>query len=987
MPARRPLISEEPVQGNAAESGGASVDWKPFAIKAGAVAGGVLLLGAVVWLGVSWKGSGTGHGASNAATPFQATANQLPEPEKELDEAPKKEPKAVKPEAKGLKKNPGILVDMKKAGEKTTDALVLGRPDERQDFPSWIAELWNPNPAAPLPKGVPALTTITVGRVGSERAAAPSLAAAIDGLPPQGGLIELRGRGPFLLPAMKIANRGRVVIAAASARTTAAEGASSPAPGERNSTNDQTPLIVLVPVPGTTTDSGLVALETSLTLYGVNIVAFANQFPGDSPLRLIEARTADLFVQKCSFTLVGTRNGSTIACSVSNVTSETAPARPVRVLVDRTLFRGKDCAALEVDLPSVDLLAINSLFVTGKAPALSLTTGSGHAPPPTKTQSIARDLRVFSCTTCTNDYAVSVRLGVGATPPETLFHVLNSVFGAVFEPQGLAMIGLGDWPTRPLGADNHLAFEKLTWVSDSFVARGWQNLVRSDKNSLSMKDASKWAAYWGQPHSSVDDKPASFPNVTDFAAVEPAQFNWDSPADRPSAAGSTSPAGCDASLLAAASPEAIVRASVFSTLPPIPQALAKLAAETSNVREVDLDNPNRRDENLAKYINKADWKSGTRFIVRGTGKKVCSPIHVNKRSLTIEFADPAPLLTFEENTRNEARDSGFITVMGGGSIQIINANFRVGSTAKRSPHWLLDVKDGNFSIRDSSIDGPGVDRPGYEGLIHISSTRSAGAGASKETETLCGEIRNSFLRTSKSVLSGDLVARNLLVENSVLAANGRIFDLRAPIVASTISMIDLGACTLAAGDEYFHFDTLPGPSGAKPAPSVRILADQTVFGPPLQVGAKSEDKKPLLLSGLPPESIASVIEWWEYACGYSSLIGLPNAGGSHSRREPLAEWKEIAGAGHIGRPLAGPNAVLFPRDLPAARELVQGDFHLKNVAEAATWSDTGTPIGAILAARTAGPAVASPASKSKSSTGRKAGSGSRTQPQSQPSGI
>ena len=504
-------------------------------------------------------------------------------------------------------------------------------------------------------------------------------------------------------------------------------------------------------------------------------MAFADQFSGDSPLRLIDVRTADLFVQKCSFTLVGSRNGSTIACSVSNVASETPPARPVRLLVDRTLIRGKDCAALEVDLPSVDLLAINSLFVTGKAPAVSLTPGSGHAPHAAKTPNLARNLRFFSCTTCTADAAVSLRAGTGGTPPETRFQILNSVFGAAFEPQGLAMIGLNDWPARPLGANNHLAFENLTWVTDSFVARGWQNLVQSDKNPLSTKDASTWAAYWRQPHSSIDDEPASFANVSDFAAVDPAQFKWDVAAGRASVAAGTSPAGCDVSSLAAASPEAIARANAFSNRPAIPAALAKLAAETSIVREIDLDNPNRGLENLAKYINKADWKSGTRFVVRGTNKKVCGPIHVNKRSLTIEFADPAPLLTFED-AKGEVRDhSAFISVTGG-SIEIVNANFRVGSTAKRSPRWLLDVKDGNFSIRDSSIDGPAFDKLGYEGLIHFGSTRPS--GFDKEAETLYGEIRGSFLRTSKVVVSGDLVARHIIVDNSVLAANGRIFDLR-----------------------------------------------------------------------------------------------------------------------------------------------------------------------------------------------------------------
>ncbi len=57
---------------------------------------------------------------------------------------------------------------------------------------------------------------------------------------------------------------------------------------------------------------------------------------------------------------------------------------------------------------------------------------------------------------------------------------MNSVFGAVFQPQGAAMIALNDWPSRPITATNHVAFENLTWVTESFIARGWQNLVQSE---------------------------------------------------------------------------------------------------------------------------------------------------------------------------------------------------------------------------------------------------------------------------------------------------------------------------------------------------------------------------------------------------------------------------------------------------------------------------------------------------------------------------
>ncbi len=157
-------------------------------------------------------------------------------------------------------------------------------------------------------------------------------------------------------------------------------------------------------------------------------------------------------------------------------------------------------------------------------------------------------------------------------------------------------------------------------------------------------------------------------------------------------------------------PEAIRRADAFSKRPKVPLPLGSQVTDDSTVREINLDNPNRREyENLARFINHADWKSGTRFLVHGTNKKSCGPIHVTNRSLSIEFVDPTPpMLTFED-AKSESRDHpAFITVTGG-TIEIVHANFRVGSAAqKRLPHWLLDVKDGSFAITRLLPRGPRV---------------------------------------------------------------------------------------------------------------------------------------------------------------------------------------------------------------------------------------------------------------------------------------
>ena len=235
-----------------------------------------------------------------------------------------------------------------------------------------------------------------------------------------------------------------------------------------------------------------------------------------------------------------------------------------------------------------------------------------------------------------------------------------------------------------------------------------------------------------------------------------------------------------------------------------------IAADNEFVREVDLDNPTRKEfENLARFINRSDWKSGTRFRVHGTNKKICGPIHVTNRSLSIEFVDAAPPQITFEVTKGESRElPAFISVTGG-TLEIINANFRVGSTAKHLPHWLLEVKNGNFSIRDSSLDGPSFERTGYQGLLHFTSSHSTTA---RPDQPLFGAIVNSFLRTGKTMLSGELAERNVFIENSILAAGGRVLDLQIPATTGPLSTLDLARCTLAAGEEICTSTRTPLPS-------------------------------------------------------------------------------------------------------------------------------------------------------------------------------
>jgi eukaryotic-like serine/threonine-protein kinase len=974
-----------------------AASWQPSPVQIGVVVA-VAVAGLLIWLGASyWNNGNASNGTDVTRNPFDPLARgQQAAPVD--DEAAKKTDDKQAADEKRNKKGSGkqgkslVVAESKALGsvdKSIAAALVPGRPDERAEFPAWIAELWDPR-SPPAFKGTIGLKVLTVGRSGHEPAQFSSLADAIAEIPPDGAVIELRGPGPFLLPAQRIEKRRQVVFTGIGAQdaSTAPAGAAEVA---------HRPLVVIVPPPASKTAGGIIGSESSLTFYGVHLIAFADQFRGEDPLRLVDVRSGNLTVQKCSLTLVGARNGPTIAFSVSapRPSADHAP----RVLIDRTVVRGNDLTAVDADIPNLDLLAINSLFATGKAPLLALSSNSA-LPGMASDNRLARTLRFFSATACSDESTISLRANPDSSdPPLTRFLVLNSVFGVVSQPQS-SMVAINSWPTLADGPANAGRFKNLSWKSQSFVARGWQsNLVANDGSvHLGVRDASDWGRFWGDPRSSIDCKTAQLANVRDFSTVTPEQFQPEKSllhqsADEPAAA------GCNTALLAVCGPDLIRRAEAFSRRPAAPSEMDDEPRAGAAVREVNLDNPVRSSkEDLGKIISQMDWPDGTRFLVRGSKKKACSPIRVVNRSLTIEFADKALVLAFDDRKvdASASRDA-FITVAGG-SINIVNATMLIEPSTRPSTRRLLDVQGGSFSIRNSVLSGPPRENPGYESLIQFSATQDASQPAG-EGEPLVGSVRNSFLSSVKTVFSGDLAARNLLIENSILVAGNRIFDVRLPTSPAT-SVVDLRSCTLSSGTEYFHFssrnaDGTPG--------RVRVFVDNSLFAPPIRA-TQNASTRAILFGSASPEFFRERVDWWEAGNAYSDLIELPGSGASAGSKpdatsDSFENWQQVAGPAHILRSIGQTGAVLLAGDLPAIKDVAPADFQLKTEAPAARWSDAGKAVGANLASLPAPRANRAPVVKanakaaggksptSKSSAGKAPASKASKKPAAQSPGI
>src|SRR5206468_119400 len=134
----------------------------------------------------------------------------------------------------------------------------------------------------------------------------------------------------------------------------------------------------------------------------------------------------------------------------------------------------------------------------------------------------------FSCTSCTDETAFSVRIGTGVSPPSTHLVVLNSVFGVGYSTQGATMLALNNWPLRAPGPENRVP-ENLTCNWDSFAARGWKSLIQADAGAqFSVADASRWSEFWGDAAGTGFDVQATpFSPAGDPTSAEPTQFKSD----------------------------------------------------------------------------------------------------------------------------------------------------------------------------------------------------------------------------------------------------------------------------------------------------------------------------------------------------------------------------------------------------------------------------------------------------------------------------
>jgi len=853
----------------------------------------------------------------------------------------------------GIRPKPpaAVQVDLPKKPQPRPAGPPIGieRSGERPYFPKWVAA--TPNQAHPTASSK--LKTVLVGRTSGGPAQFADLEAALGALPPQGGVIQLVGDGPFFIPTMTIANRGTIVV-------TASSGA--------------LPLVVLVPGSDERLAVVLTVRNSSLTFLGVHLCIDSERFPLDEKRTLVEVQSGNLTVRNGSVTVLGKRGGETVAFRVSG-SGDPQESADQRVLLDRVFVRGNRCAAVEITSPVIDIVANNCLFLTGTAPVMRLFHPSAEATtqrsPASRNSVIAlassqsspkqrgagqgdavrqrRVLRLISCTSVGRHNAFELSADGDRPASMTDFVVVNSLFATDQVSGETVLLALHNWPQDSPPRPNGSLLTHLRWTGRATMLSGWKSLLRSGPDSpLTVDGMGGWQRIWRASDNDDHFRPSPWPGktVSEFAAALPNAFNSGALAASGLKATDGGLPGCLVDRLRTPRALTLQRAAIMADRPSLRGNGSRDRKPTKTI-EIDL-----KRQDLGKFISVGDWPDGTLFVVSGSGNRFSSPIRVKDKSLRIRFEQTGdkPLVILPRHMNDEKGERAFITIHSG-HIALSGGTFHVRSSPTKAPiKWFLSVTGGGFSLDRCVLVGPMRESPGYKGLIHWKQTAMPpGDLPSGRLPQRSGRISNSYLTTDRLLLDAQFRRSFLEMNNSVLASLSDLFLLRVIGLDSKIgAAVDARNCTFSAANAVFTVRATPFPK-----PSVdplRFFVDDSVFLRPVDVGPK-RTTHPVVLTCADLDRPQNQIDWWGTSNGFAGelkgYLQSTSTGGSASRKFETA-WKTIWGPAHVLRPLSEPGAILMQDKFPHRDRLTPAAFRLHKSCAASKWSAIGGSLGAII---------------------------------------
>jgi len=824
----------------------------------------------------------------------------------------------------------------------STDTII-----EAERLPEW-AERWSESEkTSGLPEFLD-LPRFQVGRGNERTAQFQNLDTALRSASIEGAVIELAGDGPFFLRPIDLAGNSQIVIGPA---------------------RDNQPVIVLDNSEALKERSVLKVTGGSLVLTGVHLVVVDRRFPRNRELTLVEVAGGNLTVVDSSVTLLGHRSAATVAFHVTHRKSTPDPERAERprVYLERVVVRGGELTAFASDGSPLDLVAINCLFATGKAPAIVLTHGStddqngedvrqvpsdesdGNDDASVRPARIDRVLRFFSCTVATARSAFVLGSGVRtAVPSETFIHSRHSLFAAdFFQSEESQLLELVNWPTRSASAGGGSAIQYLTWTVHESLATRWTRLVYSQTDSsVEAKKPADWNRLWGSAGSGFRYHPTAFINRGEGNLDELIPQSLDQRRMQANViADDGSLMGCDVDVQRVPQDAVLKEAVALSERPSLP---SRLAGDDAPDKVVPVD---ASADDLGLIVSRDVWPNNTTFLISGTGACKSSPIRIRGRSIRLQFSRVTDEPFYIEPrlipvNRDDASDRAFIYVEDGW-LDIVGGEFRFPTSADHSPaRWFLKVAEGDFSLRGTTIKGPMREGGTFSGLIRW--VHQPGQRMPSDTAGVYehyGRVSDSFLSTAGTIIHADVQRQGLVCSNSLFVGSGDIFELDLPDSTPYIGgAIRLDRCTACGGRDVFHVN--PMALKARATAPLRLFVRECVFARPDGIGAGTESPHSVAFCSRATRLMRQ-IEWWGDSNGYSAQTApyLRSPSNMKGENDPFdSVWRSAWGQNRIHRPLVGESVVLSgqPTDLITC---TADEFEVAHDSPSATWTSDGQPIG------------------------------------------
>lgn len=769
----------------------------------------------------------------------------------------------------------------------------------------------------------------TVGRSGSGPAAQfENLNSAIESLPSSGGAVELVGDGPFFLSPIVAANQSHLWISAQ---------------------KENRPIVVLN-VDNAQSKTTLLRIERGhLTLDGIHLVLFSQQFPESAKLVMVEVAGGDLTVKNCSVNVIGQSSQSITAFAMSgrgDWPNRTIPHQG-RIFIDNTAVQGNALEAVRVSKVNVSLVAQNSLFSTGTAAVLKQLPHENSTPLHKEPSSIYR----FShCSLASRLHAFDLHSsGKRQNTPWTYLATKNTVVGTSVKQQSsrASMLALDKWPKQANLAVSQFVPDRLSWGIENSLFFGWKTLVRA--NPVRVSGVPTWRRFW-KSESIADEtfqQTIGWPRK-EVSPNQPFNLKTFDTSDLTVYGVQTSHngiPGCEISTLGQPTAEALLRATALVERPILPPVLIDTPQDKKKIKYVDV-------SKLAGEINRGDHPNGTVFVVTGSDYKAVDQIRIIDHTYTIRFHDDSLLIRPEKlNLRSEVPtpdDAAFIYLRNG-HLVLENIRFRIPPAADPPARWFLKAEDSSFAIKNSYIRGPVYESsknqsPRFKGLVRWDFTQADGnkqrASGRYRSYAL---IKDSFLHTDGKLIQADMRGNALRVDNSLLVSSDEMLSLSTIGPHSeAFGAIDFNSVTSSSGSPFYSLPQIGYGN------RYRFFVKNSAFVAPV-VKASDFPRQPQLIS-LEQQSFQERLErsqvvWWEDSNTVASGVKVFADASSFTGDEFAEKWKSLFPAWATGRLLSGKDVQI--KDSTSIRsKLRPTEFGINSLAKAAMWTNTGKPVGA-----------------------------------------